>query len=480
MCKMSIASIRRLLHLHEPLPTSKKMKNKLYLILLIFSCNTAIGQEWNVQLDKFLNEELSTLTIPDIEVLVVNRDSILYNKSKGKSLPSSKYYIGSVSKSLTSYGILKLIEQKKLSFDTKIVEIIPEIEFLNSQEKITVWHLLSHTSGIKKKSGFNRLPSLDELQGKKFSIRNENIAPLKHEYSNLNYALLGLIIESTTGLSFKEYMYKFVFEPLKMNNSKIGSRDELTTQVINHYQYFGPFPINSIQLNYAQSSIPAGFICSSSKDLGKYLQVNLSNGKLNKESLIDSSLLQSMHTVWDDSEYGYALGWKKGKYNDYKFYQHLGSTANSYSGIFFIPERDLGFVFLTNSNSLNFSESIAEGILNILTGGKQKEVSRFELFLRIGILIGYLLIIGNFLFKLIKLTKNNLSISKRRQVTNLIVNISLLIALFFVFPIIAQIPFSSFLKLQPDIGYLMLLSLVFPLILEVVKMYKKKPVGNNA
>lgn len=456
------------------------MKKGLYLIILIFSCNTVIGQEWNEQLDKFLNEELSKLSIPNVEVLVVNKDSILYNRSMGESLSSPTYYIGSVSKSLTSYGICKLIEQKKLSLDTRIVEIIPEIQFHSSQEEITIWHLLTHTSGIMKKSGFMPLPSLGELQGEKYRIANKKISPLKHEYSNLNYELLGLIIESVSGLAFKEYMYKFVFEPLHMKDTKIGNREQLVSQVIDHYQYFGPFPIKSQQLNFSTSSIPAGFICSSSEDLGNYLQVNLSNGTVNNEAVVDSNLLQSMRTVWDESEYGYALGWKKGKYNDYKFYQHLGSTANSYSGIFFIPERELGFVFLINSNSLSFSESIAEGILNILTSGKQKEVSRFEFFLRIGVLIGYLLIFGNFLFKLLKLSKNDLLINRRKRLANLMINISLLIALFFVFPAIAQIPFSSFLKLQPDIGYLMLLSLVFPLILDVVKMYKRKAVGINA
>jgi CubicO group peptidase (beta-lactamase class C family) len=339
------------------------MKKVVYGILMILSCTNAICQGWKQPMDDFLSVELSKFNVPDMEVLVVNKDSILYSKSIGKSTPSSTYYIGSVSKSLTAFGVLKLIEQKKLSFDTKVVDIIPEIQFHNSQEKITIWHLLTHTSGIKKESGFSYLPTMKELEAKKFKITNNAIEPLKHEYSNLNYSLLGLIIERTTGLSFGDYMHKNVFDTIKMNNTKIGNRDELSAQLINHYQYFGPFPVKSKQVNFAESSIPAGFICSSSADLAKYIQLNLSKGKLNNKSLIDSSFLNVMHTVWDKGEYGYAMGWKQGRYNNYKFYQHLGTTANSYSGVFFIPEKELGFVFLTNSNSLYFSESIAEGIL---------------------------------------------------------------------------------------------------------------------
>jgi CubicO group peptidase (beta-lactamase class C family) len=446
---------------------------------MILGCTTALCQEWKEQVDDFLSVELSKFNVPDMEVLIVNKDAVLYSKSIGKSTPNASYYIGSVSKSLTAFGVLKLIEQKKLSFDTKLVDLIPEIRLSNSQEKITVWHLLTHTSGIKKKSGFKYLPALKELEAQKFKVNNNAIEPLRHEYSNLNYSLLGLIIERTTGLSFEDYMHKNVFETLKMNNTKTGSRDGLSAQLIDHYQYFGPFPVKSKQVDFAESSIPAGFISSSSADLAKYIQLNLSEGKLHNKSFIDSSLLNVMHTVWDKGEYGYAMGWKQGRYNDYKFYQHLGTTANSYSGVFFIPEKELGFVFLTNSNSLYFSESIAEGILNILTGGQQKEVSKFELFLRTGVLIGYLLIIGNFLYKLLKGRKNNYSVSRSKQVTNLIVHTALLIALFLVFPVVAQIPFISFLKMQPDIGFLILLSLAFPLVLAIIRTYKTNPVGNK-
>jgi len=454
------------------------MKILLSILFVIFNYSNLIAQEWHKDLDNFLNDELPKFNIPNLEILVVNKDSVLYSKSIGESSPNSTYYIGSVSKSLTAYGILILIAQKKLSFDTKVKDVIPEIQFNNSHELINIWHLLTHTSGIKKKSGFEYLPSLEQLKTKKFKVTNEIINPLRHEYSNLNYSLLGLIIEKISKLSFKEYMYKYVFSPLKMTNSIIGDKEALSLQLIDHYQYFGLFPIKSKQLNFAQTSVPAGFISASSEDLGKYLQLNLSNGRLDTIKLIDPSLLQTMHTVWNQSEYGYAMGWKRGEYNNYKFYQHLGTTANSYSGIFFIPEKELGFVFLSNSNSLDFSENIVEGILNILTDGEPREVSRNEFFLRIGVLLGYLFLMFNFFNKLLKVTQNKLSLKRRKETFNLIICIVLLVSLFFAFPIIAQIPLVSFVKIQPDIGFLILLSLVLPTVLNIIKVYKARKVGS--
>jgi CubicO group peptidase (beta-lactamase class C family) len=100
----------------------QKMKITFYTMLMILTCTNAIGQKWNTQIDNFLSDELPKFNIPNLEVLVVDKDSILYSKSIGQSSPSSTYYIGSVSKSLTAYGILKLIEQKKLSFDSRVVD----------------------------------------------------------------------------------------------------------------------------------------------------------------------------------------------------------------------------------------------------------------------------------------------------------------------------------------------------------------------
>lgn len=448
--------------------------NKLFVFLLVMTLSGAIkAQSFRTALNQFLDSELNKFNIPDLEVLVVNKDTVLYKKSIGQSTPNSSYYIGSVSKSLTAYGILRLINQGKLSFNTTVKSILPEIEFTNGGNNLTIQHLLNHTSGIKKSQGFENLPSLAALEQANYSINNHEVEPLKHEYSNLNYALLGLIVEKVTTLSFGEFMQKEVFNPLKMEHSIIGTRSEVSSKLIDHYQYYGPFPVKSKQLNFSKTSIPAGFICSSAMDLGNYLSMNL-NGLFQQKKLIDTKLLQSMHTVWNGGDYGYAMGWKQGQYNGKKFYQHLGSTAISYSGIFFIPEQDLGFVLLSNSNSLDFSEQLAAGVLNILTEGAPTTVSRYEHFLRIGVLLGYLILMLNFTWKVLKIYKEESIFTKKKTLTDLTIYSLLLIGVIYFFPLIAQIPFLSFLKIQPDIGILILLSAILPMILAIIKVLKAK------
>ena len=448
--------------------------NKIILVLFSFLFWLNLGaQELSDQLNQYLDAEIQKFKVPDLEVRVVTKDSIAYSRSIGESAsPYSPYYIGSVSKSLTAFGVLRLVQQKKLSFESIVSELLPEIEFANGNKEISIRHLLNHSSGIKKRSGFAYLPTLAELKNSKHLIDNESIKPLRHEYSNLNYSILGLVIEKVTQLSFGEYMEQAVFSPLEMKHALIGMREQLAPKLIKHYQYFGPFPVERPQLDFAESSIPAGFIGASSEDLGNYLQMNLANGNFRAKQLMDTSLLQRMQSVWDGSDYGYAMGWKKGYYNDRLFFQHLGATANSYSGIFFIPEKELGLVFLTNSNSLNFSEDLAEGLLNILTDGEPKEISRSEFYIRIALFIGLLFLFIHFFYQLAKIIGGKIKFSKKDSWMALLFSIFSLIVLIFIYRESMGISFFSFCKIQPDIGFFMFGSLISPIVLNLLKIIR--------
>ena len=448
--------------------------------IIHFCLATLIGfssyaQTWSPTLDLFFEKEAAKLNIPNLEVQVFTKDSILYQRSLGNSSPQSGYFVGSVSKSLTAFGILRLVDQGKLGLEHKLSELIPGLSFQVDQNKITIRHLLNHTSGIRKIDGFKRLPSLDQVNQNGHHIHNEPLEPLRHQYSNLNYALLGLVIEQVSGLSFGKYMEQEVFIPLGMTNSRIGTRDELSPYLISHYQYWGPFPVKSPQVDYASTHIPAGFISCSSEDLRQYLALQLGSGIFKQDTLLSSVLLKDMHRPWDGTEIGYAMGWKRGNFQGETIYQHLGSTANSYSGIFFFPEKGVGVVFLTNSNSLSFTENLMEGTLNIIMGAQGQAVSSSEWYLRVGILIGYAWVFISFIHGLTKLAKGNSSKKKRRAWMDIGIYLAIIAAIAVLFPILAQIPYIKFVQLQPDLGVLMAIGLIFPLLLSIIRAMRKHP-----
>lgn len=350
------------------------MTRLLTFLISIILILPAYAQDYEKKLDEFLFTELGKLNIPNVEISVVSSDTILYSRSLGvKKSDSALFYLGSVSKSLTALAVLKLIESGKLHFESKLSDIIPEINYNEYASEITVRHLLNHTSGIKKISGFENLPTLNELSSLGFSLMGIEEPGNRHVYSNLNYSLLGLVIERSSGMSYSEFMSFAVFRPLQMQSSRIYKSVQLNHNVVNQYQYWGPFPIKSEQVKYSETAVPAGFILSNAGDMSNYLSMMLAHGKYKNEKFIDPQLLTQMTSPWDNSELGYCMGWKKGSYNQKVIFQHLGSTATSYSAIFIIPELNIGFTILTNTNSLSYTEDITEEILNILTGGEVKK-----------------------------------------------------------------------------------------------------------
>jgi CubicO group peptidase (beta-lactamase class C family) len=455
------------------------MKTILTFLILIISIS-AYAQDKEKMIDDYLSTELGKLQVPNMDITVVNSDGILFSRSFGfKESNSDLYYLGSVSKSLTALGILKLIESGKLYFENELSEIIPNVNYNEHARKITIRHLLNHTSGISKLAGFDYLPDLNEISTSKYSLSIIESPGKKHEYSNLNYSLLGLIIEQISGKSFLEFMTSEVFTPLQMNNSKIYLNRKTNNNIINQYQYWGPFPIKSKQVNYASTAIPAGFILSNTEDMSNYLSMMLKQGQFRTERFIEKSLITEMLTPWNKTGYGYCMGWKKGRYNNTTIYQHLGTTATSYSAIFIIPEKNIGFSLLTNTNSLSYTEDITEGILNILTDGEKKEIAGTELYLRIGVLIAMLFYVINLLLKIVKQIRRRLHTKLKKIIISFGINTFVILLFLFAFHQITKVPFLSFLKMQPDIGTLIILIFISPIILNTFKVINQYSISKR-
>ena len=446
----------------------------LFLLLAIapLHSKTAIAQApTNQRLEEYLETARGKLEIPNMEGLVVRAEEIAFRYATDPQATFTEpFYIGSVSKSLTAFGVLRLVEDGLLELDTQVVQVLPEIEFAEYRHDITVRHLLNHTSGITKEQGFDALPTLEALDASSHTISIHFQPNSRHEYSNLNYALLGLVIEKVSGRSFRDYMSEAVFVPLHMTDVRLGTRDALAPDVIRQYQYWAGVPVASQQVRFAESSVPAGFICASSSDLANYLQMQLQDGEFQANQVLDATLLTAMRTPWNQADYGYAMGWKQGSYNGFRIYQHLGSTATSYCGIFLIPDKSVGFVLLTNTNSLSFTEQLMEGVLSILTAGEPPPVTARERWIRIAAMLVLLGFVGSFLMQLLNLFKKRHTIDRRRELGKVAALLIGFTVLYVLFPKVCGIPWVAFASIQPDIGLAIASSFALPLLSSCLRL----------
>jgi len=156
--------------------------------------------------------------------------------------PTSLFRIASLSKPITSAGILKLVEYNQLSLDDKVIDILPfgtlegEIPDPNLG-KVTILHLLEHLGGWDREKAFDPMfadRKISKALGSPMPVTQADIItfmngqPLQYEpgtkfaYSNYGYCLLGRVIEQKTGLSYQEYIKRIILLPLGITRMQIG------------------------------------------------------------------------------------------------------------------------------------------------------------------------------------------------------------------------------------------------------------------
>lgn len=304
-------------------------------------------------------------------VLVAERGNIIYRGAYGKAnfktnadlTPETPFCLASVTKQFTAMAIMILAEQGRLSYDDPVSKYIRELSRTERTSKITVRHLLTHTSGIPD---FGDLgiddPHLTQEGLIQALLQKESVfssAGRKYRYSNPGYILLAIVVEKVYGQSFSDFLEQRIFRPLRMDNTFVfDTALKRNQQAAIGYNQFGQE--DDVQ---ATSTPGDGGIFSTVDDLFKWDQA------LNTDKLVPQSALAVAFTPGkvEEGTSTYGFGWNVGDNDNGKYVWHSGSTAGFRAFI----ERQLAervtVILLTNRGNSKRSE-INDAILNIVAG----------------------------------------------------------------------------------------------------------------
>lgn len=237
-------------------------------------------------------------------ILVARGNNILLEKYNGfsnfenKTLISSQtpLHVASVSKIITSLAILKLVEANKLNLDQKIKTILTKFPYPD----ITIHDLLTHRSGLPE---YTHLVDGTKTWDKRNKITNDDILSLfstyvptlqsirdtHFSYSNTNFALLALVVEKITKMSFPEAINIMIFRPLGMNNSYILQEKDLKKATLSYYPNGKPYQFNHLDLVYGDKNL-----YTTPKDLFRLSQAMFAPNFLRKD------LLDKMYTPYSN------------------------------------------------------------------------------------------------------------------------------------------------------------------------------------
>lgn len=316
--------------------------NTFKLIAIVFFCSSNLfGQTVAEKLDNYFTTTLNPI---NGNILVAENGKAIYKKSFGfadfkNKIPNSeasRFNIASISKTFTSVAVLQLKEKGKLNIDDPVKKYLPEFRYPD----ITIRHLLSHTSGLPDFDLYDDLYEKEPLR----IVSNKDVLPQlnkwkdplpfkpgeKWGYSNTNYNVLALIVESISGRNFSDYLQENIFSKAKMSDTYLledfPNRRKDANRVINH-RLFRPYsetPIDADNkmfevfnvMTYRLSSLKGqGNIISTTNDLLKYDQ-SLYSGVLLKQATLDEAFTptklndgEPAYTFMNLGKNAYGLGW---------------------------------------------------------------------------------------------------------------------------------------------------------------------------
>lgn len=340
---------------------------QIYLLIILIGFTPTYSQFSTVndldisKLDSIFDaKEIDNKFMGTISVFKNNKE--IYSRSTGysdienniKSNSKTKYRIGSISKIFTSVLIMQLIEEGKLTLETKLSAFKPQVKLA---EQITIEQLLSHRSGIynftdlKDYRTWMETPISDEELIDKINNKGRRFKPnKKFEYSNTNYFLLSLIIEIIEGKSFKKVLGNKIIKPFKLSETYCCENIKNNETAKSYYRE-GESWKEGTDTDLRITS-GAGGLISTSKDVNEFFNL-LSNYKI-----ISKESLDKMTNNLTNGGYGFGL--MQIEFFDKTGFGHDGLIDGFISNAFIFPNDNLSITYLSNGFRMDIQNLFAE------------------------------------------------------------------------------------------------------------------------
>jgi CubicO group peptidase (beta-lactamase class C family) len=370
-------------------------KRDLIVIIFTFIVNSITNSQITGTQIQTVDSLVMSWKIPNAPggvIGIMKKGKLLYLKAFGlasldfdiPNTDSTLFNIGSVSKQFTAMGIVKLNIDGKLHLDDDIRIYLPELP--DFKQKITIRHLLHHTSGLRDIHSILTLAGWrkDDPRSNKdlFEImknqKDLNFTPGdEYLYSNTNYILMAMIIEIVTGVSFELWMKENVFLPLGLTKTYIENtatkvvkgnatsyrqqEDKSFNRAVEYWDYTG-----------------SGNIHTTAEELLSWLN-NYSNPSRGWENAFE--LLQTTDTLNNGSYLNYAFGIEIDSINGIRIISHGGGVGGFRSFACTFPNQSISIVVLTNfssSDPFGKLKSVSEIILPQLIINSNQEEKAFE------------------------------------------------------------------------------------------------------
>lgn len=335
------------------------IKKHVVVIILGITCIFSAGaQTLEKQIDPLIAAEYKPGG-PGAAVLIAKNGKVIYRKAFGNAnlelnvamRPEHVFELGSITKQFTAVSILMLMEQGKLNLEDDISKYLPD--YPTKGKKISIHHLLNHTSGIKSytdMANFMKLARTDMTPAELIDVfKNEPMdfdPGEKWHYNNSGYILLGYIIEKVSGKTYADFIGQNIFKKLGMTHSWYGDHKTIIPNRASGYQ---PLDSGYANADFLSMTLPyaAGSLMSNVDDMLLWNQAIHNNTLITKESK-EKAFTNYTTNSGEPVYYGY--GWQPDEINGSPSIEHGGGIFGYTTMGVYVPGENVYVIVLTNTN----------------------------------------------------------------------------------------------------------------------------------
>ncbi len=374
-----------------------KSKVQIVFCILIFACGLFSQEidtkELATKLDPEIQKMMKDGHVPSATMAMVCGKDVIWTGAYGfsniwaltKAVPDTVYLIGSTFKTMSTYALLQLMEKGAFNFDDSVNDYLKgfQIKGEDPAQPITFRHLLTHTSGLPAAFGSHPvwghtvpLPLKDYL---KASLKPVNPPMTRLIYSNLAYTLVAYLVEELSGVPYREYMHKNIFDPIGLIDTAFEPRPDMEERLAIPYKFNEKSESQIPVIKQKADVWPAGIVYGTILDQAKWLIVNLNAGTLNGHRLISEETFKEMmrrqydkfagkiSAGWLNETTGLGLTWWMSERNGDTLFAHSGSVTGYTAFLVGNLDKKIGFAVLTNgTRAHSFLFELAVKALDIL------------------------------------------------------------------------------------------------------------------
>ena len=356
----------------------KKTISVFVLLLFIFNGSKSFAQQDSednkpktlTELKNSIQKILIETNTAGAGIVMINGDSVIWIGGLGKAdiennievNENTIFRLASISKMMVSLAILKLQGEGKLNLKDKIRDIIPEIKFDNPWEDthpIRIEHLLEHTSGWS----YWHLAELGSDDPKPKTLKEAldfypksrkclYVPGTRMNESNVGTAVAAYIVEKVSKITFEDYMDKYFFKPMGIENMTFFDTEQYKKLGASLYE-------NGIKLNYFNILYrPAAALNASPKDMAKMLEFFINRGEIKGIQILSDSSLKRMEISGSMGELsksemfkGFGLSNEASYYKGFIYQGFAGSLPGGNAQIEYLPKFKMGYVAMINDGN---------------------------------------------------------------------------------------------------------------------------------